>query len=94
MKELINKIISSLDTHSTGFSARKLSAFAVMLSVLTAHVAWLKKAFTTGDFSQLQGVLTIDYAFIAACLTLTTFGPAKPKQPDATSNESTPTDTK
>lgn len=69
MKELINKLMSALDTHSQGFSARKLSAFVIIICCISAHVKWM----ALGDFSQLTTVLTIDYGFIALCLGLTTY---------------------
>ena len=69
MKQLLNKLISSLDTHTKGFSARKLTAFAVMLCVIAAHVKWL----SLGDFAMLGEILLIDYAFVAALLGMTTY---------------------
>jgi hypothetical protein len=69
MKDFINKLISSLDTHTKGFSARKLTAFAVMLCVIAAHVKWL----SLGDFAMLGEILLIDYAFVAALLGMTTY---------------------
>jgi hypothetical protein len=69
MKELINKILAGLDTHSQGFSARKMSAFVVVVCVIAAHVKWI----TLGDLTDLGTVLTIDYAFISALLGLTTY---------------------
>lgn len=69
MKELIQKTLSALDTHSVGFSARKLSAFVVIVCCIAAHIKWM----ALGDFSQLTTVLTIDYGFIGLCLGLTTF---------------------
>lgn len=85
MKEFIHKIISSLDTHSKSFSARKLSALAIMMCVVTAHVAWLKNAFTKDDFSLLEGVLIIDYGAICTFLGMTTYESIKTKNstPDA-----------
>ena len=69
MKDLINKILSGLDTHSVGFSARKMSAFVVIICVIAAHVKWI----TLGDLTELGSVLTIDYTFIASLLGLTTY---------------------
>jgi len=69
MKELINKILAGLDTHSVGFSARKMSAFVVVICVIAAHVKWI----TLGDLTDLGTVLTIDYTFISALLGLTTY---------------------
>ena len=76
MKHFINKLISSLDTHTKGFSARKLTAFAVMLCVIAAHVKWL----SLGDFAMLGEILLIDYAFVAALLGMTTYQSIKSSQ--------------
>lgn len=69
MKEFINKLTSSLDTHSKGFSARKLTSLSVMLCVIVAHVKWL----SLGDFSLMGEILVIDYTFVAALLGMTTY---------------------
>ena len=69
MKELINKILSGLDTHSTGFSARKMSAFVIVVCVIAAHIKWM----ALGNLTDLGTVLTIDYTFISALLGLTTY---------------------
>jgi hypothetical protein len=69
MKNILNKLISSLDTHTKGFSARKLTAFCVMICVIAAHIKWLSLA----DFSLLGEILMIDYAFVAALLGMTTY---------------------
>jgi len=69
MKEIFNKLIASLEIKDGGYSARKLSAFAIMLCVITAHIKWL----SLGNFTQLEMVLTIDYGFISVCLGLTTY---------------------
>ena len=73
MKELLIKLQSAFDTHSKGFSARKLTAFAITLCVFVAHIAWIKSAFQKEDFSLLEGILIIDYAFIGGLLGLTTY---------------------
>lgn len=81
MKEIVRKIVASLDTTTKdGFSARKLSAFVIMVLVVAAHIAWLKKAFLENDFSLLAEVLMIDYSFIALLLGLTTYEAIKSKQ--------------
>lgn len=69
MKDLINKILAGLDTHSTGFSARKMSAFVVICCVIAAHIKWM----ALGNLTDLGTVLTIDYTFIASLLGLTTY---------------------
>ncbi len=69
MKKYLDKLISSLDTHTKGFSARKLTAFVIIICVIVAHIKWLSLA----DFSLLGEILMIDYAFVAALLGMTTY---------------------
>ena len=75
MKEFINKLIATLDTHSKGFSARKLTAFVIVCCVIAAHIKWL----SLGDFTQLETVFMIDYSFIAALFGMTTYQNIKSK---------------
>jgi apolipoprotein N-acyltransferase len=86
MKELLIKLQSAFDTHSKGFSARKLTAFAIVLCVFVAHIAWIKSAFIKEDFSLLEGILIIDYSFIGGLLGLTTYESLK-KQGNGNSDE-------
>ena len=76
---ILSKLLSSLDDNTKGFSSRKMTAFAITLCVIIAHSAWIKKCFTTEDFSLLTTVLTIDYAFIGGLLGLTTYSKLKYK---------------
>ncbi len=78
MKDFINKLISSLDVHTKGFSARKLTAFGVMICVIAAHIKWLSLA----DFSLLGEILLIDYTFVAALLGMTTYQSIKTNSPN------------
>jgi hypothetical protein len=78
MKNILNKLISSLDTHTKGFSARKLTAFGVMICVIAAHIKWLSLA----DFSLLGEILLIDYAFVGALLGMTTYQNIKTNSPN------------
>jgi len=82
MKQFFQKITAALDTHSKGYSARKLSAFVVILCIIAAHIAWLKNAFIKDDFNLLEGVLIIDYGFISLCLGMTTYESIKKKPED------------
>jgi hypothetical protein len=82
VKEIVSKILSSLDNHSKGYSARKLSALVIIICVISAHIKWI----TLGDFSQLEMVLTIDYAFISTMLGLTTYQAIKTKDEKPTDN--------
>ena len=78
MKQYLHKLISSLDNHTKGFSARKLSAFVIILCVVAAHIKWLSLA----DFSLLGEILMIDYAFVAALLGMTTYQNIKTNSPN------------
>ena len=69
MKDFINKLTSSLDIHSKGYSARKLTAFIIIICVIAAHIKWL----SLGDLTQLGEVFVIDYSFIAALFGMTTY---------------------
>lgn len=92
IKEIIDRLLNSLDTaQNNGFSGRKLTAFAIVLCCVAAHIKWIM----LGNFEQLEMVLTIDYAFISALFGMTTYetikkpttnGSEKPNNPTADSN--------
>ena len=86
MKELFIKLQAAFDVHSRGFSARKLTAFTIVLCVFVAHIAWIKSAFIKEDFSLLEGILIIDYSFIGGLLGMTTYEAIK-KQSNGNSDE-------
>ncbi len=69
MKEIYQKFIDSFDTTPKGFSGRKMTAFILTGVVIAIHVKWL----ALGDLSQIEMVLSIDYAFIAALFGMTTY---------------------
>jgi len=77
MKEIVRKLIGSLDTHTKNvFSARKLSAFVVVLLIIITHVKWFK----SDHWEYLEGVIALDYGFISLCLGMTTYEAIKNKQ--------------
>lgn len=61
LSEIKSGLFGSLSNDTKGFSAKKLTGFAITLCVIIAHVKW----FNEKDFTQLTTVLTIDYTFIA-----------------------------
>jgi hypothetical protein len=69
MKEIIDNILKSFNTKREGYSSRKLTAFVIVLLVIIIHVKWLM----LGNLTQLEMVLSIDYAFIAALFGMTTY---------------------
>jgi len=78
MKTLINKILSALDTHTKdGFSARKLSAFVIIIMVIICHVKW----FNSDHWEFLGEVLMLDFGFISVCLGMTTYENIKKNEP-------------
>lgn len=84
MKQLINKLLGSLDTHSkNSFSARKLSAFVVMVLVIVLHVKWFK----SDKWEYIAEVLALDFTFILVCLGLATWQSIKEKQNESTKAE-------
>jgi hypothetical protein len=44
MKEIINKILSSFDNSSEGFSARKLTAFSLMVCIAYVHYKYVNES--------------------------------------------------
>lgn len=73
MNKIFTDLKASFDTHSLGMSARKLTAWSIVVCVLVAHAAWLKYAFVHEDFSLFDPTLLIDYAFIGALLGMTSY---------------------
>jgi hypothetical protein len=69
-------IIDSFKMGNSGYSSRKLTAFAVITCIVAAHVKWL----SLGDLSQLGEVLIIDYGFVAALFGMTTYSGLKSKE--------------
>ena len=70
MKEFLHNILASLNNKSEGYSGKKLTAFALVVCTLAAHIKWI----TLGDFSQLIPVLTCDYAFISVLFGINEYG--------------------
>lgn len=91
MTKFLHYIQSAFDTHSKGASAKKLSAFVVMLCVTVAHIAWIKKCFLENDFSLLTTVLPIDYAFVLALYGITSYDKKLKKDENIKPNADTTT---
>lgn len=94
MKELITRfwmyIQSSFDTHSKGASARKLTAAAIVVCDIWAHISWIRSSFIKEDFSLLSEILIIDYGFVSALLGMVVYeNVQKNKTKNETENEST-----
>lgn len=73
MKDFFKRLVNSLDNISHGFSARKLTALSIMISVLIGHAVYYKHCFTKEDFSIYTTVLAIDYIAAGFFLGIITF---------------------
>jgi len=71
--KISEELLNSFKTNLEGFSLRKLTAAILIILVVIVHAKWLM----IGDLSQLEMVLTIDYAFIAALFGMTTWSGIK-----------------
>ena len=71
MKDIIGNITNSFNNiEGLGFSGKKSTAFVIVLCCVAAHVKWIMM----GDFTQLEMILTIDYAFIATLFGINEYG--------------------
>jgi hypothetical protein len=86
MNSFLQKLIASLDTHSKGFSARKLAAFTVIILVVILHIKW----FNSNHWEYTEGILVADYGFIALCLGMTTYEAIKKRQTEPTNENPQP----
>jgi hypothetical protein len=72
-KTFWKRLVRSADNiTSWAFSARKLTALAIMICVLTGHGIYYKHCYTKEDFSMFDVILIIDYIAIAFFLGLVT----------------------
>jgi hypothetical protein len=84
MKKILSDLIDSFRMNEVGFSSRKLTAFVIVILVMVIHIKWIM----AGNFSDIEMVLTIDYAFISALFGMTTFQNVKSsKKEDENKNE-------
>ena len=87
MKDFINKLIASLDNVNSGFSARKLSALA---SVITSIVV----TFQFGSSEHIEIILTIWLGFGLLCLGIITIQQLVELRTGKSSSSSSETTTK
>lgn len=80
MKDLLNKLLGSFDTHTkNAFSARKLSAFIIIIMAVIINLKWIK----SDRWEYIAEVLFLDYSFILVCLGLATWQAIKQKEKPA-----------
>lgn len=73
MKKFIQRLVNSLDNSTSGFSARKLTAFIIISCVVIGHFVYYKHCLQKEDFSIYTTVLAIDYIAAGFFLGLITF---------------------
>ena len=75
LKEIFNNCLGALDSTSGGYSARKLSAFIMIVMVIILHIKW----FRSDRWEYIGEVLGFDLTFILVCLGLATWQIIKEK---------------
>lgn len=73
VNRLLDFIRSSFDTHSKGASARKTSAFWMIMLTTALEIGWLIHSYNKGDFSLLTVVVGVNLGFVATALGMTTY---------------------
>ena len=72
------KKIIEFKTNSDGYSARKISAFVIIIMVICLHIKW----FRSDRWEYIGEVLGFDFMFILCCLGLATWQSVKEKSLD------------
>lgn len=78
IKEIFENILNSFKTNSDGYSARKISAFVIIVMVICLHIKW----FRSDRWEYIGEVLGFDFMFILCCLGLATWQSVKEKSLD------------
>lgn len=73
IKKLLSNISGSLKDPVTGkWSPKICTGFITSITIFIIHLVWIKAAFIKNDFSQLQPILIIDYAYLGSVFALRT----------------------
>ncbi len=78
-KRIIKWLKASFEYGTRDASARKLTAFAIVLCVVSIHFAWTYNAIKTSNFDLMVEILLSDFAFVSALLGMTTYQYIKDK---------------
>jgi hypothetical protein len=68
-KEIFNNLLDSFKNNSNGYSARKISAFTIIVMVVLLHIKW----FNSDKWEYVGEILALDFAFISVALGMTTY---------------------
>lgn len=66
-------ILNSFSNEKGGWSARKLTSFAITILIVSAHIKWLMTCKLSSDFGLLPEILLIDFSAVFSLLGLTTW---------------------
>lgn len=77
--KFIDWIKGAFEANNKGASARKFSAFVVVVMVVITHIKWFKSE----HWEYLSIVLGLDFTFILCCLGLATWQYMKKDEPKA-----------
>ena len=69
MKDFSKWFRGAFEVNTTGASARKFSAFVVVVMVVITHIKWFK----SDHWEYLSIVLGLDFTFVLCCLGLATW---------------------
>lgn len=87
-KAFLRNASDSLKDPATGkWSPKICTAFMASLVIFVAHLVWLKSAFITNNFSQLENILLIDYGYLTVAYGLRTAEKMQAKKIDGAPNE-------
>ena len=79
MKDIIRKLVASLDNKDTGFSARKLTAFVMVILVIIIDIKWLNSQ----QWIYISEILGLHFMFILTLLGLATWQKVQDKKIEA-----------
>ena len=69
LREILDNLLNSFKTNSGGYSARKISAFAIIVMVISLHIKW----FNSDKWEYVGEILALDFAFVSVALGMTTY---------------------
>lgn len=73
--QFVSWIKGAFEANNAGASARKLSAFVIIVMVVITHIKWFKSE----HWEYLTVVLGLDFTFVLVCLGLATWQYMKSK---------------
>ena len=69
LRQIINNLLDSFKTNANGYSCRKISAFVIIVMVVSLHIKW----FQSDKWEYVGEILALDFAFVSVALGMTTY---------------------